>query len=137
MHVLRAWTQIYVPGQILGGYIYGRHFGIKPMVLTESARLALDRKAWVTSKEIYYGKLGSALAKIPESAEDFIAVLDKLKAPFLSRRSEQSADRNEYQSDLSSLLSTRRDLYLASSSLDLRKCIQEAVSLHALNHILK
>ncbi|KAM6494527.1 hypothetical protein JOM56_010888 [Amanita muscaria] len=106
------------------------------MVLTESARLALDRKAWVTSKEIY-GKRGSALAKLPESAEDFIAVLDKLKAPFLSRRSKQSADRNEYQSDLLSLLSTRRDLYLASSSLDLRKCIREAVSLHALNHILK
>ncbi|KIL64532.1 hypothetical protein M378DRAFT_24439 [Amanita muscaria Koide BX008] len=47
------------------------------------------------------------------------------------------SDQNEYQHGLLSLLSTRRDLYLASSSLDLRKCIREAVSLHALNHILK
>ncbi|KIL64531.1 hypothetical protein M378DRAFT_162973, partial [Amanita muscaria Koide BX008] len=40
--------------------LYERHFGTKPTVLTESARLAVDRKAWVTSKEIY-GNLGSAL----------------------------------------------------------------------------
>ncbi|KAM6493189.1 digestive organ expansion factor [Amanita muscaria] len=123
--------------------LYERHFGTKPMVLTESARLAVDRKAWVTSKE-NYGNLGSALVEIPEGAEDPITkhtskndILDKLKVPFLSRRSKQSADQNEYQHDLLSLLSTRRDLYLPSSSLDLRKCIREAVSLHALNHILK
>ncbi|KAM6494289.1 hypothetical protein JOM56_010650 [Amanita muscaria] len=90
--------------------LYERHFGTRPTVLTESPRLAVDRKAWI---------------------------LDKLKAPFLSRRSKQSTDRNEYQRDLLSLLSTRRDLYLTSSSLDLRKCIREAISLHALNHILK
>ncbi|KAM6501889.1 hypothetical protein JOM56_001866 [Amanita muscaria] len=72
--------------------LYERHFGTKPTVLTESPRLAVDRKAWVASKEIY-GKLGSALVEIPEGAEDPIAkhmpkndILDKLKAPFLSRR---------------------------------------------------
>ncbi|KAM6501887.1 digestive organ expansion factor [Amanita muscaria] len=121
-----------------GRGLYERHFGTRPTVLTESARLAVNRKAWVASKEIY-GKLGSALVEIPEGAEDPITkhTSENDATPFLSRRSKQSADRNEYQSDLLSLLSTRRDLYLASSSLDLRKCIREAVSLHALNHILK
>ncbi|KIL67743.1 hypothetical protein M378DRAFT_9027 [Amanita muscaria Koide BX008] len=124
--------------------LYEQHFGTRPTVLTESPRLAVDRKAWVRIKKfmeslVQHWSRYLRVLKIPSqnTCQKTMRILDKLKAPFLSRRSKQSTNWNEYQSDLLSLLSTRRDLYLASSLLDLRKCIREAISLHALNHILK
>ena len=74
--------------------------------------------------------------------------------PFVLRQSKQPAgsenppidvrpsliyrtEHTEYQNDLLSVLSTRRDLYLSSLALNLRKFTREAVALHALNHVFK
>ena len=45
--------------------LYERHFGVKPTLLTEPSRAAIDKNARVNSRE-QYGKLGSVLVEIPE-----------------------------------------------------------------------
>ena len=47
------------------GGLYERHFGVKPTLLTESSRSAIDKNARVNSRESY-GKLGSVLVEITE-----------------------------------------------------------------------
>ncbi|KAF8624645.1 hypothetical protein AX15_005796 [Amanita polypyramis BW_CC] len=123
--------------------LYERHFGVKPVALTELSRSAVDKKAWTISKE-QYGKLGSVLVELPEGVHDVDTkhaikndVTDKLKAPFIADQNKQLADQNEYQNDILSALSTRRDLYLSSLALDARKRTREVVALHALNHVFR
>lgn len=43
----------------------------------------------------------------------------------------------ELQTDLLSMLSTQRDLYVTRTSLDTHQIMREAITLHALNHITK
>jgi U3 small nucleolar RNA-associated protein 25 len=87
-------------------------------------------------------------------AIEVFQISDKLKKPFVLRQSKQPAggenlsigvctalirhiEHAEYQNDLLSVLSSRRDLYLSSLGLNLRKFTREAVALHGLNHIFK
>ncbi|KAF8639569.1 hypothetical protein AX17_001471 [Amanita inopinata Kibby_2008] len=123
--------------------LYEQQFGSKPSALSETSRSAVDKKSWISTRE-QYGKLGLVAVAVPEcgdvinlkhtSSND---IPDKLKIPFISRQNNQSSEHTEYQNDLLSCLSTRRDLYISSLALDFRRYAREAVTLHALNHIMK
>jgi len=79
--------------------------------------------------------------------------LDNLKTPFLTRLSKQAKsefgvrfllsvlikyiDQAEFQNDLLSTLSTRKDLYITSTPLATKRPTREAIALHALNHVTK
>ncbi|KII92564.1 hypothetical protein PLICRDRAFT_50928 [Plicaturopsis crispa FD-325 SS-3] len=124
---------------------YEQHFGLNPPALSEASRDAVDRRAWINSKETL-GRLGSAVVSRPEGstapsqpkpAGPGHAVLDRLKAPFEARQAKQSKDRTELQNDLLSTLSSNRDMYITQTSLDNQTSVREAISLHALNHITK
>ncbi|GLB36998.1 putative utp25, U3 small nucleolar RNA-associated SSU processome protein 25 [Lyophyllum shimeji] len=122
---------------------YESHFGSKPTVLTEPSRNSVDSRAWKLSKE-RRGKLGNTVLSTPESSQapdpnetPRIDILERLRTPFQSRQSKQSPEQTELQNDLLSTLSSRRDLYLTSTPLESRKCMREAIALHAVNHITK
>ncbi|KAI0373952.1 digestive organ expansion factor [Pilatotrama ljubarskyi] len=121
---------------------YEAHFGLKPTVLTESAREAVDRRAW-TSQRAKLGKLGSVVEAVPEGAESSSAaasrhqILEKLKAPLQSKQAKLPREIVELQNDLLNVLSSYRDLYITRTTLETQPSVREAVALHALNHITK
>ncbi|KIM83267.1 hypothetical protein PILCRDRAFT_97191 [Piloderma croceum F 1598] len=123
---------------------YEQHFGPAPVALTQTSRDAVDRRGWTVSKE-RLGKLGSVVISAPEGAvqgsavnsAQKIPILDRLRTPFANRQAKQPQDQTELQNDLLSVLSTHRDLYLTSTSLDTQKRVREAISLHALDHVTK
>lgn len=47
---------------------YENHFGLHPLCLSESSRLAVDAHSWNTSRE-RAGKLGSVLLSVPQNSE--------------------------------------------------------------------
>ncbi|KAH9935741.1 digestive organ expansion factor [Fomitopsis serialis] len=108
---------------------YETHFGAKSTLATEAARNAVERKSWATHRD-KHGRLGSP------SENNRIAVLDKVKQPFLERQGKLPRGRR-LQNDLLSMLSTQRDLYITRASLDTHQSMREATTLHALNHITK
>ena len=64
------------------------------------------------------------------------------KSTISSTNSQPSAessvpDHIELQNDLLSILSTRKDLYTISTSLDTKRPTREAIALHALNHVTR
>ncbi|PFH53710.1 hypothetical protein AMATHDRAFT_54145 [Amanita thiersii Skay4041] len=120
---------------------YENHFGPYSAVLSESSRDAADKKMWESSRE-QYRRLGYATILVPQGAPVTNTkhtskndILDKLKAPLTSLQSKQSPEQTEFQDDLLSILSTRRDLYLTSLRLNYRESMRQAVSLHVLNHV--
>ncbi|KAG6874514.1 hypothetical protein C0995_010425 [Termitomyces sp. Mi166 len=121
---------------------YELHFGNDPPILSESSRGSVDVKSWTTSKT-RNGCLGATVLSIPagsvspEENEPSIDILERLRAPFRARQSKQPREQTNLQNDLLSTLSTRRDLYLASTPLDSRTSIREAIALHAVNHVTK
>ncbi|KAF8893541.1 hypothetical protein BD779DRAFT_1661040 [Infundibulicybe gibba] len=121
---------------------YEHHFGPKSASVSEKIKTLVDQLAWSSSKE-ELGKLGSAILSIPNSGESYISckpeidILNRLKEPFKSRQATKPNDHVELQNTLLSTLSSRRDLYMPSVNQGSRASIQEAVTLHALNHITK
>ncbi|OSD06957.1 digestive organ expansion factor [Trametes coccinea BRFM310] len=121
---------------------YEAHFGLQPAVLTESAREAVDRRAW-TSQRGKLGKLGGVVEAVPEGTDATTAatskhkILEKLRAPLEAKQAKLSKEIVELQNDLLNTLSSYRDLYMTRTSLDTQPSIREAITLHALNHITK
>ncbi|KAI0358530.1 digestive organ expansion factor [Trametes cingulata] len=121
---------------------YEAHFGLQPTVLTESARDAVDRRAW-TQQRAKLGKLGSVVEAVPEGAESSSAgssrhhILEKLKAPLEKKQAKLPREIVELQNDLLNVLSSYRDLYITRTTLETQPSVREAVALHALNHITK
>ncbi|KAH9892650.1 digestive organ expansion factor [Cubamyces lactineus] len=125
-----------------GADSYEAHFGLHPAVLTDSAREAVDRRAW-TSQRGKLGKLGSVVEAVPEGVEPSSAagskhkIQEKLRAPLEAKQAKLSRDIVELQNDLLNTLSSYRDLYITRTNLDTQPQVREAVALHALNHITK
>ncbi|KAI0335146.1 digestive organ expansion factor [Cubamyces sp. BRFM 1775] len=121
---------------------YEAHFGLQPVVLTDSAREAVDRRAW-TSQRGKLGKLGGVVEAVPEGAEPSSAagakhkIQEKLRAPLEAKQAKLSREIVELQNDLLNTLSSYRDLYITRTNLDTQPQVREAVALHALNHITK
>ncbi|CAA7260732.1 unnamed protein product [Cyclocybe aegerita] len=119
---------------------YEAHFGLNPSCLSESSRASVEAKSWKTSRE-KAGKLGSVILSIPQNSEASTScttdsdILDNFKTPFVTRQSKQSKNYGELQNDLLSTLSTRKDLYLTSTPLEIRRPTREAIALYALNHV--
>jgi U3 small nucleolar RNA-associated protein 25 len=59
---------------------YERHFGTNPVVLTQSSRETVDRRAWTLSKE-KLGKLGSIVVVSPEGADQQLLVNNGRQLP--------------------------------------------------------
>lgn len=59
---------------------YERHFGMNPVVLTQSSREAVDRRAWALSKE-KLGKLGSIAVVSPDGAAQSLPISNGQKLP--------------------------------------------------------
>ncbi|KZT10784.1 digestive organ expansion factor [Laetiporus sulphureus 93-53] len=123
---------------------YEEHFGSKSSLVTNVAREAADRGAWMNARE-KYGRLESVIVSIPEGCNvsaasrdtQKIAVLDKLREPFTARQIKLPHDIVELQDDLLAMLSSQRDLYITRAALDTHQSMREVVALHALNHITK
>ncbi|KAI0663442.1 digestive organ expansion factor [Cubamyces menziesii] len=121
---------------------YEAHFGLQPVVLTDTAREAVDRRAW-TSQRGKLGKLGGVIEAVPEGVEPSSAagakhkILEKLRAPLEAKQAKLSREIVELQNDLLNTLSSYRDLYITRTNLDTQPHVREAVALHALNHITK
>ncbi|KAH9948966.1 digestive organ expansion factor [Amylocystis lapponica] len=123
---------------------YEEHFGAKTAVLTETAREVADRRAWKTARE-KYGRLGLVEQTSPEGSTSSrvasgcrtTAAYEKLKAPFIARQTKLPQELVEMQNDLSSMLSSQKDLYITRTSLDTQASMRESITLHALNHITK
>ena len=68
-------------------YPYEAHFGLQPVVLTDTAREAVDRRAW-TSQRGKLGKLGGVIEAVPEGVEPSSAAGAKHKVyPLIKRGS--------------------------------------------------
>ncbi|KAF8647131.1 hypothetical protein AX16_006962 [Volvariella volvacea WC 439] len=122
---------------------YEKHFGVRPIPLTESAKTDVESRNWRTTKE-KLGKLGGVTISLPHSSEAKGTgelpdpdILDRLNAPFKARQAKLPADHAQLQNDLLSTLSSRRDLYLTTTSWDHKKATREAIALHVLNHVTK
>ncbi|KAF8971254.1 digestive organ expansion factor [Flammula alnicola] len=122
---------------------YETHFGVNPSCLSESSKTAVESRSWISSRE-KVGKLGSAIVSVPANSEastsacvSEIDILDNLKTPFTTRQAKQARNQAELQNDLLSSLSTRKDLYITSTSLSTKRATREAIALHALNHVNK
>ncbi|KAI0645784.1 digestive organ expansion factor [Trametes meyenii] len=121
---------------------YEAHFGLHPIVLTESAREAVDRRAWSQQRD-KLGKLGGVVESVPEGAEVSSSstskhrVLEKLKAPLEARQAKLPREIVELQNDLLNSLSSYRDLYITRTTPDTQASTREVLTLHALNHITK
>ncbi|KAI8992953.1 digestive organ expansion factor [Trametes punicea] len=121
---------------------YEAHFGLQPTVLTDTAREAVDRRAW-TSQRGKLGRLGGVVEAVPEGAASSSAaaakhkIQEKLKAPLETRQAKLPREIVELQNDLLNALSSYRDLYITRTTLDTQPGVRESVALHALNHITK
>lgn len=73
----------------------------------------------------------------PSKNTQRIAIVDKIKEPFVLRQAKLPPEVVELQNDLLSMLSSHRDLYITRIPLDAHQSIRETISLHALNHITK
>ncbi|KAJ3773022.1 digestive organ expansion factor [Lentinula raphanica] len=120
---------------------YELHFGCNSAHLSEAARSSVEKRAWHHTKSSR-GKLGPTYESVPEGCDPGAsikggdAILSRLKKPWSSRKGVPKAQ-VDLQNDLLSTLSTHRDLYLSSSSWELKKPTREAISLHLLNHVTK
>ncbi|KAJ3842208.1 digestive organ expansion factor [Lentinula raphanica] len=120
---------------------YELHFGCNCAHLSEAARSSVEKRAWHHTKSSR-GKLGPTYESVPEGCDPGAsikggdAILSRLKKPWSSRKGVPKAQ-VDLQNDLLSTLSTHRDLYLSSSSWELKKPTREAISLHLLNHVTK
>ncbi|KAJ3726901.1 digestive organ expansion factor [Lentinula raphanica] len=120
---------------------YELHFGCNSAHLSEAARSSVEKRAWHHTK-LSRGKLGPTYESVPEGCDPGAsikggdAILSRLKKPWSSRKGVPKAQ-VDLQNDLLSTLSTHRDLYLSSSSWELKKPTREAISLHLLNHVTK
>ncbi|KAF7321881.1 DUF1253-domain-containing protein [Mycena kentingensis (nom. inval.)] len=119
---------------------YEAHFGRVPTALSESSRTSVDQKSWSTSRKTL-GPLGSAVELVPEGyragPSSGKAILERLEKPFRARQGKQSRALTDLQNELLSALSSNRDIYMPSVCWDNKKCMREAISLHALNHVTK
>ncbi|EPT04571.1 hypothetical protein FOMPIDRAFT_1057882 [Fomitopsis schrenkii] len=122
---------------------YEVHFGAKTTLATESARNAVEQKTWATYRD-KHGRLGAIITSFPDVdgatkplTSNEVAILDKVKQPLLERQAKLPREVVELQTDLLSMLSTQRDLYITRASLDTHQSMREAITLHALNHITK
>ncbi|KAJ3969019.1 digestive organ expansion factor [Lentinula raphanica] len=120
---------------------YELHFGCNSAHLSEAARSSVEKRAWHHTKSSR-GKLGPTYESVPEGCDPGAsikggdAILSRLKKPWSSRKGVPKAQ-VVLQNDLLSTLSTHRDLYVSSSSWELKKPTREAISLHLLNHVTK
>ncbi|KAI0730279.1 digestive organ expansion factor [Fomitopsis betulina] len=122
---------------------YEAHFGAKSTLATEPARSAVEQKTWATYRD-KHGRLSATVTSLPDvdgatkpSTSNKVAILDKVKQPLLERQAKLPREVVELQTDLLSMLSTQRDLYVTRTSLDTHQIMREAITLHALNHITK
>ncbi|KAF6763471.1 digestive organ expansion factor [Ephemerocybe angulata] len=102
-----------------------------------------NKNAWSTTQETL-GRLGPATISSPNIPSTPINqtlapidVLDRVKAPFQAHQVKCTGSQVETQNNLLSLLSSRKDVYLPSASVDSRKSTRQVIALHALNHISK
>lgn len=65
--LISKYTSLKIPDEYLKAILesYERHFGTDPVVLTQSARETVDRRAWTFSKD-KLGKLGSVVVASPD-----------------------------------------------------------------------
>ncbi|KAF9010780.1 digestive organ expansion factor [Cyathus striatus] len=121
---------------------YERHFGNSPEVLTESSRVSVDKKDWITSKQKVNG-LGIAVASIPTGTDTAststpkIDILDRLHTAYKERQAKQPHRHVDLQNNLLTTLASRQDLYLTTNPIESRKPTREAIALHTLNHVTR
>ncbi|KAF5357301.1 hypothetical protein D9758_005878 [Tetrapyrgos nigripes] len=120
---------------------YELHFGCNPACLSESSRNAVDARHWKSVK-ISGGRLGPTLESVPEGSEAGPSrktdnILERIRKPFSERQAKLPKEHAELQNDVLSLLSKHQDLYITPSPWETKKCLREAISLHALNHVTK
>ncbi|XP_006455126.1 hypothetical protein AGABI2DRAFT_209438 [Agaricus bisporus var. bisporus H97] len=121
---------------------FEKHFGNDPAILTEASRTTVDSRSWkITNEKL--GSLGSAKVSKVESSEATASslpspdILDRLQVPLKDRQAKSSPQITQLQTELLSVLSTRRDLYSTHTPLETRQSAREAIALHALNHVTK
>ncbi|KAK0448810.1 digestive organ expansion factor [Armillaria borealis] len=121
---------------------YEYHFGCKPSALSESSRAAVDTRQWKSERKMR-GKLGPIIEFIPDASKEPSfhfknnGILDRIDAPFKSRQKKLAQDEVQTQNDLLETISSYKDVYLAPSTWETKKCFREAITLHALNHVTK
>ncbi|KAK0225581.1 digestive organ expansion factor [Armillaria fumosa] len=121
---------------------YEYHFGCKPSALSESSRAAVDTRQWKSERKIR-GKLGYIIefildaSKEPSFQPKNNGILDRIDAPFKDRQRKLTQDEVQTQNDLLETISSYKDVYLAPSTWETKKCFREAITLHALNHVTK
>lgn len=118
---------------------YNAHFSAEPKCLSTSAKEAVDKRRWTTSKRSV-GKLGEAVLSIPEGSEDVKyngdGLLDKLRSQ-MSTQSDGNKGEAALQKDLLSCIGSYQDLYVTKHDVKTRSLYRDVLSLHMLNHIMK
>ncbi|THU96784.1 digestive organ expansion factor [Dendrothele bispora CBS 962.96] len=120
---------------------YELHFGCEPSCLSDLSKSAVNERRWKSCK-IFRGKLGTTYETVPEGTDPGPSkkpenILERIKKPFLERQKRLPNDQAELQNDVLSVLAGHQDLYIVPSPWETKRCIREAISLHAVNHVTK
>ncbi|KZT61808.1 DUF1253-domain-containing protein [Calocera cornea HHB12733] len=120
---------------------FNEHFGTNTSMLSESVLKTLDSGKWTTrSRKI--GSLGSFQESSidTESSEDLsppAKMEDKLVTIFKSRLNSLSDELKILCTDFTKLIGTYEDVFISNRDGSKQKAFREAVTVHALNHVLR
>ncbi|KZO99606.1 DUF1253-domain-containing protein [Calocera viscosa TUFC12733] len=119
---------------------FNEHFGTNTSMVSELVLNSLDTGKWNTrSRKL--GSLGSFQESFlnNESLEDQPAakVEDKLLAMFKSRLESLSDEMRILCTDFTKLLGTYKDVFISNRDGRKQQAFREAVTVHALNHVLR